>query len=115
MRAIEARLPEAAAGQLVNTSASAPNLCLAITVCPWLRPDEFRAHVPGGYPGLLDQVCPPAIAQGAANFVHLIYCTGNAPGAAGLHMFLATTGSEHVTVSLPLDLLTAEELSRFGV
>lgn len=94
--AIEDGLADALAGRLVTFSKTEPGLLLAISVCPWPDPDEFRAHLPGGYLRLLDDVARPVMTQGTPglDFIHLTYCSGEATGArSGIHKTVITSGT----------------------
>lgn len=98
-----------------STTGSDNEWFVAITVSPWLMPDDVRAHIPNGYLALLDQLVAPALSgPKRPHIAHWIYCTNGE--RAGVHLTLIPDADRvPAPTILAQDLLTPSERRQAGI
>jgi hypothetical protein len=88
---------------------------IAVTVCPWLAPDEVRPHLPGGYLTLLNNLTDPAFTIPKGRHVaHWIYCSDGKE--IGVHLTLISNPKVgRVMTIMAKDLMSESEMQTAGL
>ena len=113
--AVQQALPQAVAREEpVSSSDLTPAWLTAVTVAPWLMPEEVRIHLPNGYLAMLDQLAELAGGLGGArHVVHWIYCTDGV--RSGVHLTLIPGRTIDAENIIAQDLLGPDERRKLGM
>lgn len=115
---ISSKLPDAMAREeILHEMKMFPDWFVAVTICPWLLPEEVKAHLEKGYLDLVNNLAGPAWnAPEAKNLVHWIYCFNGRQAAAHLTLMPNSKGPyRNAATVIAQDLLTPEERRQVGL
>jgi hypothetical protein len=90
---------------------------IAVTVCPWLNPDEVKANLGKGYMDILEDIAGPAflIPEGK-NLAHWVYCFNGSQVSVNLTLIPNPKGSGYKGVMVfAEELLTPQERQKVGL
>lgn len=120
VEAIQRKLPDClSTKELATESRLFSDWFVAVTICPWLMPDEIRPHLPQGYLALLNQVTLPAYAAsnaGGRHVAHWMYCTDGRRD--GVHLTLIPNTVNRAWQIQPIiaqDFLSPDERRQMGM
>lgn len=114
---ISQKMPESLAEKkAIHTTGELGEWFMAITICPWLKPEEVKAHLGQGYMELLDTLTRSGLNMpGGRNIAHWIYCSDGEQAAAHLTLIPNPQGTYIGAVVLAQDLLTPLERQQAGL
>jgi hypothetical protein len=115
--AIHRTMPDAvAAGEIRHDTRTVADWFVAVTVCPWLLPEEIQPHMEGGYLRLINDLSGAAVnSPGGKNVIHWIYCYNGSRAAAHISLLSNPQAPSHVPTVIAQDFLTAEERRQVGL
>jgi hypothetical protein len=115
--AVHRNIPDAMLGaEIRHDSQMFPEWFVAVTVCPWLLPEEVKPHLDGGYLNLINTLSGPAVNMpGGRNILHWIYCYDGIHAAAHVSLMPNPQAPGHNPAVIAQDLLTAEERRQVGL
>jgi len=89
---------------------------MAVSICPWFKPEDVKANLGQGYMELLNGLAGPALnTPGGKNIAHWVYCSNGNQASVHLTMMPNPKGSSKGTVVLAQDLLTPQERQKVGL
>lgn len=89
---------------------------MAVSICPWLNPEDVKANLGQEYMELLNELAGPALSTpGGKNIAHWVYCSNGNQAAAHLTLMPNPKGTYKGAVVLAQDLLTPRERQQAGL